>query len=176
MASQLEAWSLVKLPLMLMPQSESTDPPVAVVEVTAVCDGVEYSGLKVQGGGVTVEGGEFSCITVGLPYRCRLTTVPLAASAGSSALQGYVKNPSKVFVRCRYEGDMQVGDAEAGELWPVKRDDLSFKRGPVGSQVTSVNISGAWGLNGQVTIEHRNALPLEINAIVGEFGLEGVRN
>lgn len=146
------------------------------MEVTAVCDGVEYSGLKVQGGGVTVEGGEFSCITVGLPYRCRLTTVPLAASAGSSALQGYVKNPSKVFVRCRYEGDMQVGDAEAGELWPVKRDDLSFKRGPVGSQVTSVNISGAWGLNGQVTIEHRNALPLEINAIVGEFGLEGVRN
>ena len=145
------------------------------MEVTAVCDGVEYGGLRVQGGRVTVPTGAFSRAMVGLPYVCRITTVPLAAAAGTSSLQGHVKNPSRVYLRCRHDGDLFVGDAQSQELWPVKRDDLSFKKGPAGSQVTSVNITGAWAQSGQVTIEHRNALPLEINAIVGEYSIEGVK-
>lgn len=145
------------------------------MEVTAVCDGVEYGGLRVQGGRVTVPTGAFSRAMVGLPYVCRVTTVPLAAAAGTSSLQGHVKNPSRVYLRCRHDGDLFVGDAQSQELWPVKRDDLSFKKGPAGSQVTSVNITGAWAQSGQVTIEHRNALPLEINAIVGEYSIEGVK-
>lgn len=145
------------------------------MEVTAVCDGVEYSGLRVQNGRTTVPTGAFSRAMVGLPYVCRVTTVPLAAAAGTSSLQGHVKNPSQVYLRCRHDGDLFVGDAQSQELWPVKRDDLSFKKGPAGSQVVSVNITGAWAQSGQVTIEHRNALPLEINAIVGEYSIEGVK-
>lgn len=145
------------------------------MEVSAVCDGVEYGGLRVQNGRTTVPTGAFSRAMVGLPYVCRVTTVPLAAAAGTSSLQGHVKNPSRVYLRCRHDGDLFVGDAQSQELWPVKRDDLSFKKGPAGSQVTSVNITGAWAQSGQVTIEHRNALPLEINAIVGEYSIEGVK-
>ena len=143
--------------------------------VTAVCDGVAQTGLTVRNGSVTVIGNDFARINIGIPYLCRVTTVPLAASGDTSSLQGYVKNPSNVFLRCRHDGDLFVGDAQAQELWPVKRDDLTFKKGAAGSQVASVNISSAWNLNGQVTIEHRDHLPLEINAVVGEYSIEGVK-
>lgn len=144
-------------------------------EVTAYVDGVAYSGYKVTGGRISIAQNG-SNIAVGIPYQSRLVTMPVATSDAQGQMQSLYKNPSSVFFRVRFEGDIWAGAKDSGEIWRVPREELSFKTTDARTQLTSVNLTSAWRPNGQVVVEHRDAYPLEISAIVGDYSFEGYKN
>ena len=90
-------------------------------------------------------------------------------------MQGVVKNVTEMALRIAYTGDLFTGKYPDGELWPVKRDDLEFARQNSESKIVRITVDADWDYNGQVKIEHDNALPLEIQAIIGNVQIEGVK-
>ena len=90
-------------------------------------------------------------------------------------MQSLYKTPSGVFFRVRYEGDIWAGAKDSGEIWRVPREELTFKTTDTRTQLTSVNLTSAWRPNAQVVVEHRDAYPLEVSAIVGEYSFEGYK-
>lgn len=143
-------------------------------EVTAYVDGVAYSGYKVTGGRINIAQNG-SNIAVGIPYQSRLVTMPIASNEAQGQMQSLYKTPSGVFFRVRYEGDIWAGAKDSGEIWRVPREELTFKTTDTRTQLTSVNLTSAWRPNAQVVVEHRDAYPLEVSAIVGEYSFEGYK-
>lgn len=141
--------------------------------VVAVVDGKPQPETVVTNGQITI-GVTGQNIAVGLPYKSTLITMPLTAGS-SGNLQGVVKNVTEMALRIAYTGDIYTGKYPNGELWKVKRDDLEFSRQNTESKIVRITVDGDWDYNGQVKIEHDNALPLEIQAIIGNVQIEGVR-
>lgn len=141
--------------------------------VVAVVDGIPQPETTVTNGQITIDV-TGNVIAVGIPYKSILHTVPLTASA-QGRLQGSVKNISEIFLRIGHNGDIFAGRYPDGELFPCKTKELEFKRQASESKIVRLSIDGNWDYQGQYAIEHRNALPLEIQAITGNVNIEGVR-
>ncbi len=137
-------------------------------------DGVAQKARQVVNGSIRIDHSG-SNICVGLPYVSRLTTVPVTSGEAQAGMQSFVKNPSEVYLRCRYDGDIWAESTGSNEMWRVQRDDLAFTGQLKDTQTVSVNLSSAWKTNGQLTIEHRDQLPLEINSIIGNYSYEGYK-
>lgn len=142
--------------------------------VVAFVDGTPAGEYVVQGGSITIDR-TGSNVAVGLPYKSRLITVPLAEDAAQGKMQSLYKNISSVFFRIRFAGDLWASAYGSNEVWQVNRNDLKYKGQDKGNQTVNVNVTSAWRDNGQILIEHRDALPLEISAIVGETSFEGYK-
>ena len=142
--------------------------------VVAFVDGVPDGEYVVQGGSITTNSTGTN-VAVGLPYKSRLITVPLADDAAQGKMQSLFKNLINVFFRVRFAGDLWVSAYGSGEFWEVDRDALEYQDQDEGNQTVNVNVSSAWEDNGQILVEHRDALPLEISAIVGETSFEGYK-
>ena len=141
--------------------------------VVAVVDGKPQPETVVTNGQITIPVSG-TIIAVGLPFKSTLITMPLTAGQ-SGNLQGVVKNVTEMALRIAYTGDLFTGKYPDGELWPVKRDDLEFARQNSESKIVRITVDADWDYNGQVKIEHDNALPLEIQAIIGNVQIEGVK-
>lgn len=142
--------------------------------VVAFVDGTPAGEYVVQGGSITIDR-TGSNVAVGLPYKSRLITVPLADDAAQGKMQSLFKNLINVFFRVRFAGDLWVSAYGSGEFWEVDRDALEYQDQDEGNQTVNVNVTSAWEDNGQILVEHRDALPLEISAIVGETSFEGYK-
>ena len=140
--------------------------------VVAYCDGVAHEPVQVVDGTIKITQNNAKKIAVGIPYKCAVITVPLATTEAQASMQGSIKNPSSLFLRCRYWGDVWAGAYrdEKTEYWKVHRDDLTNQK-----TLLKLSLSGSWELGGQISIEHRDALPLEISGIVGEYSYEGYK-
>lgn len=138
--------------------------------VSALIDGEEITGLVVTDGSVTLPriGRE---VVIGLPYKCTLITLPLASSVARGNLQGSIKNINEVHVRVSKDGDLYANNYPHEILFEAQRDvsDLS----DTNSKMLKLSLSGSWDVQGQIILEHRDALPIEIQAIVGNVRLEG---
>ena len=138
--------------------------------VSALIDGEEITGLVVTNGSVTLPriGRE---VVIGLPYKCTLITLPLASSVARGNLQGSIKNINEVHVRVSKDGDLYANNYPHEILFEAQRDvsDLS----DTNSKMLKLSLSGSWDVQGQIILEHRDALPIEIQAIVGNVRLEG---
>ena len=141
--------------------------------VVAVVDGVPQPATVVHNGQITLDVTGTN-IAVGLPYKSTLITMPLTAGQ-SGNLQGIVKNITEMALRIAYSGNIFTGRYPDGELWQVKREDLEFMSQSSESKIVRITVDGNWDYNGQIKIEHDNALPLEIQAIIGNVQIEGVK-
>lgn len=137
-------------------------------------DGKAFKPQQVVNGSITIDGTGTN-ICVGLPYKSRLTTVPVTSGEAQAGMQSFVKSPSEVYLRCRFDGDIWAESTGSDEMWRIQRDDLTFKKQLKDTQTVSVNLTSAWNTNGQLTIEHRDQLPLEINSIIGNYSYEGYK-
>ena len=137
-------------------------------------DGMAHKPVQVVDGSIRIAQNGAN-IAVGLPYVSRLTTVPITSSEAQAGMQSFSKNPSEVYLRCRFDGDIWAEATGSNEMWQVQRDDLAFSGQLKDSQTLNVNLTSAWQKNGQITIEHRDQLPLEINSIIGNYSYEGYK-
>lgn len=137
-------------------------------------DGMAHKPVQVVDGSIRIAQNGAN-IAVGLPYISRLTTVPITSSEAQAGMQSFNKNPSEIYLRCRFEGDIWAEATGSNEMWQVQRDDLAFSGQLKDSQTVNVNLTSAWQKNGQITIEHRDQLPLEINSIIGNYSYEGYK-
>ena len=142
--------------------------------VVAFVDGEPAGEYVVRGGSITIDR-TGSNVAVGLPYKSRLITVPLASDEAQGKMQSLYKNISNVFFRVRFAGDIWAGAYGSNEIWKVDRDALIYQDQDDGNQTVHVNVTSAWRDNGQILIEHRDALPLEISAVVGLTSFEGYK-
>lgn len=140
--------------------------------VTAFVDGQEYTDLIVRNGSITVPASG-SNVVVGLPYKCSLITLPLSSSVARGNLQGSIKNINEVHVRVSKDGDLFANNYPQDILFKATRDDSDLSDDS--SKMLKLSLSGSWDMQGQLIFEHRNALPLEIQAIVGNVRLEGAK-
>lgn len=140
--------------------------------VVAYCDGVAYEPVQVVNGSIKIAQNDAKKIAAGIPYKSKVITVPLATTEAQASMQGSVKNPSALYLRCRFAGDVWAGayNDEKTEYWKVHRDDLTNQK-----TLLKLSLSGSWELGGQIAIEHRDAYPLEISGIVGEYSYEGYK-
>ena len=137
-------------------------------------DGMAHKPVQVVDGSIRIAQNGAN-IAVGLPYVSRLTTVPITSSEAQAGMQSFSKNPSEIYLRCRFDGDIWAEATGSNEMWQVQRDDLAFSGQLKDSQTLNVNLTSAWQKNGQITIEHRDQLPLEINSIIGNYSYEGYK-
>lgn len=137
-------------------------------------DGMAHKPVQVVDGSIRIAQNGAN-IAVGLPYVSRLTTVPITSSEAQAGMQSFSKNPSEIYLRCRFDGDIWAEATGSNEMWQVQRDDLAFSGQLKDSQTLHVNLTSAWQKNGQITIEHRDQLPLEINSIIGNYSYEGYK-
>ena len=141
--------------------------------VKAFVDGKDLGEFVVKNGSITVpQGGDK--IAVGLPYVCSLITVPLASNA-QGGLQGSVKNVGEIYLRVKYSGDIWGNAYPKNKLYLCKRFDNEFDNQAQESKMVRVSSEGSWDYQGQIQIEHRDCLPLEIQAVIGNVNVEGSR-
>ena len=138
--------------------------------VVPFVNGNPKSAIMVKNGKVTIEG-TGSNIAIGLPYSSRLITVPLTAAVQGS-LQGTVKNISEIFLRISNTGDIFANIYPSERLRPIKTDAAEMLPQEDGIKIVKVTTDGRWDYQGQIEIEHRNALPLQLHAIVGNVTVE----
>jgi hypothetical protein len=130
--------------------------------VVAAANGYAYADLTVTNGTVTLPAAA-SQISVGLPYRCQLISLPISTYVGDESVVGAAKNISSVTVRVLRSLGMWTGPStdqmrEAkfglpsawGQPMPLRSDDIT------------VTLKGDWNSKRQVVVEQRAPLPLTI--------------
>ena len=141
-------------------------------EVCIVADGVQQSNKIVSNGRVVLDTPAKN-VKVGLPYKATLVTVPLAIQ--SNDLQGGIKNVGETSLRVSHDGDIWAGvypQVVDDVLYKCDRDNLEYLYQNDKSQVVKLSLDGVWDLQGQIIVESRDCLPLEISAIIGNVSLE----
>lgn len=131
--------------------------------VTAVGDGIVFSGLTVKGGRVTLPQ-ECADVWVGLPYVTELKTLPVALpSQDGSYARGRVKNISRVSLRLYKTSGLEVGPDEA-HMRPVKARSIeSYGKPPeLMSGEVDVTPTGTWSADGSFTIRQAEPLPFTL--------------
>ena len=130
--------------------------------VVAAANGYAYTDITVTNGTATIPDAA-SQISIGLPYRCQLITLPIATYSDESSSVGMQKNISSVTVQVLRSMGMWTGPTtdqmrEAkfglpsawGQPLAVVSDDLT------------VTLKGDWKQRRQVVIEQRSPLPLTV--------------
>lgn len=139
--------------------------------VAVFADGKPQNNKVVSGGKITLDTPAKN-VAVGLPYTCTLDTLPLIAQA-EAAMQGRVKDISEVFLRVSYNGDIYANNLYAKKMYKVKKDDLYMKPHGDKGYVVKVSTDGNWDYDAQLKVEHRDCAPLEIEAVIANYSVEG---
>lgn len=142
-------------------------------EVAVFVDGIPQSNKRVKNGRITLDKAGYN-IAVGLPYLCKFESLPITAQT-TSQLQGTIKNVSEVFMRLMYDGDVYTNLSSAKKLYTVKRDDKYIKPLADKAKTSQVTVDGNWEYDAQLVLEHRDCLPLEIQAITYNLNIENTR-
>ena len=131
--------------------------------VTAVGDGIVFSGLTVKDGKVTLPQ-ECADVWVGLPYVTELKTLPVALpSQDGSYARGRVKNVSRVSLRLSKTSGVDAGP-DTGHMKPVKARSMeSYGKPPeLMSGETDLVPTGTWSADGSFVIRQAEPLPFTL--------------
>lgn len=140
--------------------------------VSVINDGEVENNKVVKNGKIHLDNDGFN-IVVGLPFNSTLVTVPLVLQ--SDDLQGDVKNVGEVSLRVSGEGDIWSGiypQTSIDTMYDCDTTSLEFIDQDKESKIVKLAIASTWNLQGQIIIESRNSLSLEIAAIIGMVSLE----
>lgn len=137
-------------------------------------DGKPQSNKVVRNGSITLDTAGYD-VTVGLPYLCKLKTLPITAQT-TNQLQGTSKNVSEVFLRLMHDGDVYANLSSAKKLYKVKTDDKYYQPYGDKSKLAQLTVDGAWQFDTSLVVEHRDSLPLEIQGIVYNLTIENTRS
>ncbi len=140
-------------------------------EVAVLADGVRQANATVSAGGVVTLETAACEVVVGKEYTSRIVTVPLIAQAEAS-LQGRLKNVSELKLRVSHGGDVYIGSYPGGTMWKCKAEDKYMQPQDDESFFVRATLDGGWTESGQVAVERRGALPLELAAIVANMNAE----
>ena len=136
-------------------------------------DGKPQSNKVVRNGAISLDTAGYD-ITVGLPYLCKLKTLPITAQT-TNQLQGTSKNVSEVFLRLMHDGDVYANLSSAKKLYKVKTDDKYYQPYGDKSKLAQLTVDGSWQLDTSLVVEHRDSLPLEIQGVVYNLTIENTR-
>ena len=137
-------------------------------------DGKPQSNKVVHNGSITLDTAGYD-VTVGLPYLCKLKTLPITAQTANQ-LQGTSKNVSEVFLRLIHDGDVYANLSSAKKLYKVKTDDKYYQPYGDKSKLAQLTVDGAWQFDTSLVVEHRDSLPLEIQSVVYNLTIENTRS
>lgn len=146
--------------------------------VSVLADGGVVEGLVVDNGEITLPTAA-SKITVGLPYRSRGVTLPVAGPQQDGTLLGRRRTIQGVSADVLYSGAMMMG-AAGGDGWEPPLYEQIFKPGNllIGNSVSLVTgnvqcqIEGSWTQgDGKIIFETDKPLPLLIRSLT--LHLEG---
>lgn len=142
--------------------------------VKVFADGQSLSGTyKVESGQISLPG-EFSKISVGLPYTSRAITLPVAGPGRDGYLFGRRVNSVVAFVDVLHSGALKVG-AYGDENWvPELYDQILPEGGGMFSAPTSLktgfircDMDSSWAQGqGKIVMETDDPLPLLIRAVM----------
>jgi len=142
--------------------------------VKVFADGQSLSGTyKVESGQISLPG-EFSKISVGLPYTSRAITLPVAGPGRDGYLFGRRVNSVVAFVDVLHSGALKVG-AYGDENWvPELYDQILPEGGGMFSAPTSLktgfircDMDSSWAQGqGKIAMETDDPLPLLIRAVM----------
>lgn len=138
--------------------------------IGAIVDGVPQPETVVKNGEAVIRDNGAN-IAAGLPYKCRLITVPLTGG-DAAPVQGVVKNVSELHLRVRFAGDVWANLYPLNNLYKCKREITEFKRQNPDSQMVRLTLTNAWDYSSQIDIEHRDCLNLQIQALVTNVRVE----
>lgn len=136
-------------------------------------DGKPQSNKVVHNGSITLDTAGYD-VTVGLPYLCKLKTLPITAQTANQ-LQGTSKNVSEVFLRLMHDGDVYANLSSAKKLYKVKTDDKYYQPYGDKSKLVQLTVDGSWQFDTSLVVEHRDSLPLEIQSVVYNLTIENTR-
>ena len=142
--------------------------------VVAAANGYAETGLTVSGGEVTLDAAA-SRIHIGLPYYCKLRTLPLTSYADAGeTIQGKFKNIHRLTVQVERTMGMWYGPND--DLMREQVFGLPAKYGQPLTMVTDdldVTMKSSWDKRKQIVIEQRSPLPLTILALVPDVTVGG---
>jgi len=133
--------------------------------VSILADGNAYTNLTVTGGAVTWNGPAASKVIVGLPYTCRIKTLPIASPA--SILESRRKDFLGLGMQLYKTRGLAVGEDfthlvelkdQVGADWG---DSIELR-----SSMTYVPINTGWAEDGSIAIEQSYPLPAAVLSII----------
>lgn len=143
--------------------------------VEALADGVEYDGLIVSGGAITLPAGiTASKITVGLSYQCEGETLELDAGGRDGSRMGRRKRVNEVYFSVM---ETDVSRLEVSSKVKARWETAKLNtHAPTDDLFTGtlppVTIDDSWQGNAKVRLRHSGPKPCTIRAIIPAFDSE----
>ena len=143
-------------------------------EVAILADGQVHPRRTVDADGHVSLEFEASKVHVGLPYSCRLQTIPPALERVEGFGQQVRKNPDKVHVRLHNTVTVKAGPnfEKMRQLEPRDGEDWDEAARPK-SYMVEIPIDPDWNVQGQVAVEQDLPLPATVLGLVVEMASEG---
>ena len=142
-------------------------------DVVAAANGYAQTGITVTNGSITLNE-PASRVHVGLPYTCRLITLPVSTYAEGETIQGRPKNITSLTVQVERTMGMWTGPSV--DQMREAKFGLPARWGQPLEMITDdieVTLKADWGKKKQVVIEQRSPLPMTILALVPDITLGG---
>jgi hypothetical protein len=141
--------------------------------VVAAANGYAQTGITVTNGSITLNT-PASRVHVGLPYICRLITLPISTYAEGETIQGRAKNITSLTVQVERTMGMWTGPSV--DQMREAKFGLPSKWGQPLDMITDdieVTLKADWDKKKQVVVEQRSPLPMTILALVPDITLGG---
>lgn len=142
--------------------------------VVAAGNGYAETGLTVSGGQITLAD-PASRIHIGLPYTCRLTTLPMSNYAeGGETVQSRVKNIHRLTVQVERTMGMWYGPTTT-QMREAKFGLPSLYGQPLEMVTDDIDVTmkSDWSKRKQMVVEQRSPLPLTVLALVPSVNVGG---
>ena len=135
--------------------------------VVAAANGYAEEDLTVSGGAITLSAAA-SRVHIGLPYYCRLKTLPISSYAeGGQTIQGRAKNISRLTVQVERTMGMWYGP-DVDHMREAKFGLPALYGQPLVMVTDDIDVTmkGDWDKRRQVVIEQRSPLPMTILSLI----------
>jgi hypothetical protein len=134
--------------------------------VVVAANGYAETGKVVTSGSVTLST-RASRIHIGLPYVCRLRTLPLSTYSDGQTIQGRAKNISRLTVQVHRTMGMLYGP-DVDTMREAKFGLPAAYGQPLKMITDDINVTmkGDWGKRRQIVIEQRSPLPLTVMTLI----------
>jgi hypothetical protein len=145
-------------------------------EVAILADGQVHPSRVVDEEGHFTLDFEASVVHFGLPYRCRLQTIPPALEGVEGFGQHYEKNVDKVHVRLHETVIVKAGPNFDTMREIAERDGEDWDEpAQPKSKIVEIPVDPEWNVAGQVCVEQDLPLPATVLGLVIEMASEGTK-
>ena len=141
--------------------------------VVAAANGYAQTGLTVTNGSITLSE-PASRVHVGLPYTCRMITLPLSTYGSRNVVDKRTMNISRLTVQVERTMGMWTGPSV--DQMREAKFGLPATYGqplPMVTEDVNVTVKADWDKKKQVVIEQRSPLPMTILAVVPDMAVGG---